>query len=101
MSILFIDIQEFSSISESHDPRVVNDMVEYHFSRYLDCITRHGGEVNETSGDGLMVIFKENYNDTVYCVSCNNLTPWIVLNTGKYMKPYESKWWSISKGKNF
>jgi class 3 adenylate cyclase/putative methionine-R-sulfoxide reductase with GAF domain len=59
VTILFIDIQGFSSIVESYDPRIVNDMVENHFSRYLDCITRHKGEVNETSGDGLMVIFKE------------------------------------------
>jgi class 3 adenylate cyclase len=59
VSILFIDIQGFSSITESYDPRIVNDMVETHFSRYLDCITRQGGEVNETSGDGLMVIFKK------------------------------------------
>jgi class 3 adenylate cyclase len=59
VSILFIDIQGFSSITESYDPRIVNDMVETHFSRYLDCITGQGGEVNETSGDGLMVIFKE------------------------------------------
>jgi len=34
-------------------------MVEGHFSRYLECINRHGGEVNETAGDGLMVIFKD------------------------------------------
>ena len=59
VSILFIDIQGFSSITENYDPRIVNDMVETHFSKYLDCITQQGGEVNETSGDGLMVIFKE------------------------------------------
>jgi class 3 adenylate cyclase len=59
VSILFIDIQGFSSITENLDPRIVNDMVETHFSKYLECIIRHGGEVNETSGDGLMVIFKE------------------------------------------
>ena len=44
---------------EDFDQRLVNDMVECHFSRYLECIQRHGGEINETSGDGLMVIFKE------------------------------------------
>ncbi len=49
----------FSGITENYDQRLVNDMVESHFSRYLECIKRHGGEVNETSGDGLMVIFKE------------------------------------------
>jgi len=59
VTILFIDIQGFSKITEGFDQRVVNDMVECHFSRYLECIKRHGGEVNETSGDGLMVIFNE------------------------------------------
>ena len=59
VSILFIDIVGFSGITENNDQRLVNDMVESHFSRYLECIKRHGGEVNETSGDGLMVIFKE------------------------------------------
>jgi class 3 adenylate cyclase len=59
VTVLFIDIEGFSRITEGYDPRLVNDMVETHFSRYLECIRRHGGEVNETSGDGLMVIFKE------------------------------------------
>ena len=59
VSILFIDIVGFSGITENYDQRLVNDMVENHFSRYLECINQHGGEVNETLGDGLMVIFKE------------------------------------------
>jgi class 3 adenylate cyclase len=59
VTILFIDIEGFSKITEGFDQRLVNDMVECHFSRYLECIRCHGGEVNETSGDGLMVLFKE------------------------------------------
>jgi class 3 adenylate cyclase len=59
ISVLFIDIQGFSRITQSSDQRLVNDMVECHFSEYLNCIHRHGGEVTETSGDGLMVIFKD------------------------------------------
>jgi class 3 adenylate cyclase/putative methionine-R-sulfoxide reductase with GAF domain len=58
VSILFIDIQGFSGITEGYDQRLINNMVESHFSRYLECINRHGGEVNEISGDGLMVIFQ-------------------------------------------
>ena len=58
VSVLFLDIQGFSSITEGYDQRQVNDMVESHFSQYLTCIDRHGGELNETTGDGLMVIFK-------------------------------------------
>ncbi|MBW1775307.1 MAG: GAF domain-containing protein [Deltaproteobacteria bacterium] len=59
VTVLFLDIQSFSTITEEYDQKLVNDMVETHFSKYLECINRHGGEVNETSGDGLMVIFKE------------------------------------------
>jgi len=59
VSILFLDIEGFSRITETFEPFLVNDMVENHFSAYLDCIKRYGGDVNETSGDGLMVIFRE------------------------------------------
>lgn len=59
ISVLFIDIQDFSKIIQTSDQRLVNEAVECHFSNYLDCISRHGGEVTETSGDGLMVIFKD------------------------------------------
>jgi len=59
VTILFLDIQGFSSITAAYDQRLVNDMVESHFSKYLECVRCHGGEVNEVAGDGLMVIFKE------------------------------------------
>jgi len=58
VSILFIDIQEFGRLLENHDARLVNDMVENHFSKYLLCVGKYNGELNETSGDGLMIIFK-------------------------------------------
>ncbi len=64
VSILFIDIQNFSGITEDYDQTLVNDMVENHFSKYLECINRHGGELNETTGDGLMVIFRSDAIET-------------------------------------
>ncbi len=63
VSVLFVDIQNFSSISESNEPRMVNHMVENHFSSYLKCIHNHGGELNETSSEGFMVIFKDETNE--------------------------------------
>ena len=50
VSVLFIDIQGFSGLMENFDQQLVNDMVEKHFSKYLLCVGRHGGELNETSG---------------------------------------------------
>ena len=58
VSILFIDIKSFSSLTENYDQLLVNDMVEKHFSEYLSCVGRHGGELNETSGDGMMIMFE-------------------------------------------
>jgi class 3 adenylate cyclase len=37
----------------------VNELVERYFGSFLDEILRHGGDVNETAGDGLMVIFRD------------------------------------------
>jgi class 3 adenylate cyclase/putative methionine-R-sulfoxide reductase with GAF domain len=58
-TVLFMDIEGFSKITESYEQSLVNNMVETYFSAYLNCISKYGGEVNETSGDGLMVIFKD------------------------------------------
>ncbi|MFH2091930.1 MAG: adenylate/guanylate cyclase domain-containing protein [Pseudomonadota bacterium] len=62
VSVLFVDLFNFSKITEHYDQRQVNHMVENHFSNYIRCIYQHGGEINETSGDGIMVIFK---SDTI------------------------------------
>ncbi len=59
MSALFVDVTGYTKLSE--DMRQTADfMVEKYFSRYLDAIHAHGGDVTETSGDGLMVVFPGN-----------------------------------------
>ncbi|MGD9212571.1 MAG: GAF domain-containing protein [Desulfobacteraceae bacterium] len=60
VSVLFVDIVGFASLTERYDYRLVNEMVERYFSVYLDCIQAAGGEMNENTGDGLMVIFDSN-----------------------------------------
>ncbi len=62
VAVLFVDLHDFSVITENYDQRTVNHMVENHFSTYIRCIHQRGGEINETSGDGIMVIFK---SDTI------------------------------------
>ncbi len=62
VSVMFVDLINFSNITEKYNQRVVNHMVENHFSNYIRCIHQRGGEINETTGDGIMVIFK---SDTI------------------------------------
>jgi len=56
-SVLFADICEFTRLSETLTPDDLNNLLERYFSAYLDRIYECGGDMGETAGDGLMVIF--------------------------------------------
>jgi class 3 adenylate cyclase len=58
VSILFLDVAGYTRISESLTREKVNFIIEKYFSSFLDVIYAHGGDINETAGDGLMVIFQ-------------------------------------------
>ena len=58
-TILFLDIGGYSSMCESLDDERVNFLVEKYFSEFLDEIRKGKGEINETAGDGLMIIFHD------------------------------------------
>ncbi|UCF85584.1 MAG: GAF domain-containing protein [Desulfobacteraceae bacterium] len=58
VSILFLDVAGYTKISESLTQEKVNFIIEKYFSSFLDIIYAHGGDINETAGDGLMVIFE-------------------------------------------
>ncbi len=59
VSVLFVDIVGYTRLSERLDAGRVNFLVERYFGTFLDEILQHGGDVNETAGDGLMVIFDD------------------------------------------
>lgn len=59
VSVLFVDIAGYTRLSQRFDLERVNELVERYFGSFLDEILRHGGDVNETAGDGLMVIFRD------------------------------------------
>jgi class 3 adenylate cyclase len=58
MSALFVDVTGYTRLSE--DMRQTADfIVEKYFSRFLDSIHGNEGDITETSGDGLMVVFPD------------------------------------------
>ena len=59
VSVLFVDIVGYSRLSDRLDAARLNDLVERYFGAFLDEILGQGGDVNETAGDGLMVIFQD------------------------------------------
>ncbi len=59
VSVLFVDISGYTRLSELLPREDLNLIVESYFSSFLDCIHTNGGDINETAGDGLMVIFTD------------------------------------------
>lgn len=59
VSVMFADITGYTKLSAEMELHEVNRLVERYFGAFLDEIIQCGGEVNETAGDGLMVIFQD------------------------------------------
>lgn len=57
LSVLFADIEGYTGLCERLGDTMVHDIIERHFSVFMDAIYRNNGDVNETAGDGLMVLF--------------------------------------------
>ena len=58
VTVLFLDVAGYTHISETQSRDKVTFIIEKYFSSFLDVIVVHGGDINETAGDGLMVIFQ-------------------------------------------
>jgi len=59
VTVLFADISGYTRLSSRLAPDALDALVQRYFGAFLDEIVKHGGDVNETAGDGLMVIFHE------------------------------------------
>jgi class 3 adenylate cyclase len=59
VTVLFADISGYTRLSSRLAPEALGALVERYFGAFLDEIIKHGGDVNETAGDGVMVIFHE------------------------------------------
>ena len=57
VSVLFLDIEGYTKMCEQLDRADVNEVIEKCFSVFMDAIFANNGDVNETAGDGLMVVF--------------------------------------------
>jgi class 3 adenylate cyclase len=57
LSVLFLDIEGYTKLTEKLGSSETNEVIEKHFSAFMDAIYANNGDVNETAGDGLMVLF--------------------------------------------
>jgi len=57
LSVLFLDIGGYTGLCERLGHGEVHEIIERHFSAFMNAIYLNNGDVNETAGDGLMVLF--------------------------------------------
>ncbi|MEW5913219.1 MAG: adenylate/guanylate cyclase domain-containing protein [Thermodesulfobacteriota bacterium] len=59
VSVLFLDVAGYTKMSEQVAGEEMNFLIERYFSSFLDDIYQNKGDINETAGDGLMIIFQD------------------------------------------
>ncbi|MBI4013507.1 MAG: HAMP domain-containing protein [Candidatus Rokubacteria bacterium] len=69
VSVLFLDVEGYTRLSEQLPPQRLNKMIQDYFSAFLEIIRANHGDVNETAGDGLMVIFQSEGSRTRHALN--------------------------------
>lgn len=59
VTVLFLDVAGYTRLSEQVAQEQVNYLIQTYFSSFLDIILENRGDINETAGDGLMIIFRD------------------------------------------
>ncbi|HKR14040.1 MAG TPA: adenylate/guanylate cyclase domain-containing protein [Pyrinomonadaceae bacterium] len=72
--VMFLDIRNFTTFSESRNPEEVVSYLENLFSFMIEIVNRHDGIINKFLGDGFMAVFGapvSNGNDSVNAVNAS------------------------------
>jgi class 3 adenylate cyclase/HAMP domain-containing protein len=69
VSVVFLDVEGYTRLSEQLPPQRLNKMIQDYFSAFLEIIRANHGDVNETAGDGLMVIFQSEGSPTRHALN--------------------------------
>jgi adenylate cyclase len=63
ISVLFVDIRGFTSISEKLKPKQVIEFLNYYFSKMTDVVFKNNGTLDKFIGDCIMAVFNSPEND--------------------------------------
>jgi len=59
VSVLFVDVSGFTTLSERLNPEQVSEIMRRTFDILLGAVHEHGGTVNQLLGDGVIALFGE------------------------------------------
>jgi class 3 adenylate cyclase/tetratricopeptide (TPR) repeat protein len=57
ISVLFVDLVGFTTLTESRDPEIVRELLDRYFSRARRVVERYGGIVEKFIGDAVMAVW--------------------------------------------
>ena len=72
VSVLFCDIQGFTSMSERHPPKEVLHSLNQFFSKVSEIIEAQGGVIDKYMGDAVMAVFGAPQDDSQHAVNAVN-----------------------------
>ena len=69
VTVLFVDIRDFTKISENMEPQEVTSILNEYFETIEPIIAKYNGIINKYMGDGALVIFGEPIKDENHALS--------------------------------
>lgn len=88
VAALFLDLKDFSSLSESMDHEALHSLVGGVMKIMADVVDTYGGYVDKIEGDRIMALFgatSAGENDSVRCVSCAMGMLRTIKSAGEYL----------------
>jgi class 3 adenylate cyclase/tetratricopeptide (TPR) repeat protein len=90
ISVLFLDLEGFTSLSETMDHEKVHDLASGVMDALVDVTHRFGGYVDKIEGDRIMVLFgaiKAGENDSARAVSCGFMMLEAIKTVNDFLAP--------------
>jgi len=84
ISVLFIDIRGFTSLSESLPPEQIVDILNHYLTVIANAVAKNGGTLDKFIGDAAMAVFNSPFDleDYVYKSVC---TAWDILSNAAWL----------------
>ncbi|MEM9281517.1 MAG: adenylate/guanylate cyclase domain-containing protein [Verrucomicrobiota bacterium] len=77
--VMFLDIRNFTTFSESREPEVVVSTLNHLFTFMIDITNRHDGIINKFLGDGFMAVFGAPFSGGQDCLNAVDTSREIVV----------------------
>ncbi len=91
VTILFVDIRNFTSISEDLTPSELTSLLNEYFSVVEPIIEKHKGIINKYIGDGILAVFGEPINDINHAKNSIICAKEILYAVSKLKEKFESE----------